>query len=322
MGRIHEDFREWIYEIDPLNTKISGINTLQVNLGNLCNLSCNHCHQGASPLGANIMKREIMEAIADYLKQNRWIALDITGGAPELHPDFRYFVELVKGKSEKIILRSNLVVMTEPGMEWLPEFCREQQLAITASLPCYLESNVDSQRGDGVYRKSISTIKQLNRLGYGTDLELNLVYNPGGRFLPPGQVELEAAYRDELFKTHGIAFNSLYTITNAPVGRFRKQLEKEGKLESYLRLLQENFNPSAAGSIMCKTLLSIDWQGYLYNCDFHQPTGRHLTKDDGSPLTISDLKQEHLERTEIIFADYCYCCTAGDGSSCTGALAV
>jgi radical SAM/Cys-rich protein len=193
-------------------------------------------------------------------------------------------------------------------------------VTITASLPCYLEDNVDSQRGSGVYRKSIRVIKELNSLGYGSEIELNLVYNPGGRSLPPSQSELEAAYKKELLARHGITFSTLYTITNAPVGRFREQLEKEGKLEGYIRLLTERSNPAAAGSIMCGTLISVDWQGYLYNCDFNQATGMNLTGKDGTPLTVFDIEPGFMDGHEIMFSGHCYCCTAGEGSSCTGAL--
>jgi radical SAM/Cys-rich protein len=313
-------FRECISRIDPGYTKISGVKTLQVNLGDLCNLSCTHCHHSASPLGSRIMSRQVMDKIAGVLSGNSGMTLDITGGAPELHPDFRYFMELTNGSAAKRILRSNLAVMAELGMEWLPEFCRAQGVTITASLPCYLEDNVDSQRGSGVYRKSIRVIKELNSLGYGSEIELNLVYNPGGRSLPPSQSELEAAYKKELLARHGITFSTLYTITNAPVGRFREQLEKEGKLESYIGLLTERSNPAAAGSIMCGTLISVDWQGYLYNCDFNQATGMNLTGKDGTPLTVSDIEPGFMDGHEIMFSGHCYCCTAGEGSSCTGAL--
>ncbi|NVO00749.1 MAG: arsenosugar biosynthesis radical SAM protein ArsS [Geobacteraceae bacterium] len=316
----HVDFEAQILEINPAFARITGIETLQVNLGNLCNLCCTHCHQEASPLGTKIMGRDVIDAIADLLTGNRAMTLDITGGAPELHPDFRYFIELTEGNAKKRILRSNLAIMKETGMEWLPEFCALQRLSITASLPCYLEENVDTQRGTGTYDSSISAIKELNRLGYGSELELNLVYNPGGGFLPPSQQELETAYRQELLERHGITFTNLFTITNAPVGRFRSSLEKSGKLDRYMNLLAEKFNPCAAEAIMCRSLLSIDWQGHIYNCDFNQAVGRELRNPDGSPLTVLNLDLDSMRKREILFADYCYCCTAGEGSSCTGAL--
>lgn len=321
MNSVRETFRDCLMTIDSGCTKIAEINTLQANLGNLCNLSCSHCHQEASPQGQRLMSRDVLKRLVDILDAYPDLTLDITGGAPELHPDFRYFIELTEGKAVKRILRSNLAVMEEPGMEWLPEFCANQKLSITASLPCYLEDNVTAQRGNGTYSKSISAIKKLNSLGYGKELELNLVYNPGSAFLPPSQNKLETAYRKELQERHAILFSSLFTITNAPVGRFRKMLENDGNLECYLNLLTDNFNPDTAGSIMCRSLLSIDWQGVLYNCDFHQAVGRHMVKPDGSPLTVFDLNLSLLTGEEILFADYCYCCTAGEGSSCSGALA-
>lgn len=321
MKSVPRSFRNCLLETNADYISITDIKTLQVNLGDLCNLSCSHCHHEASPLGSRLMTRRVMEQIAAILNENPCLTLDITGGAPELHPDFRYFIELTEGKAGKRILRSNLAVMSEPGMEWLAKFCALHSLSITASLPCYLEDNVSAQRGSGTYGKSISTIKELNSLGYGKELELNLVYNPGGGFLPPSQRELETAYRKELQDRHGIVFTNLFTITNAPVGRFRKQLEMEGGLESYMKLLAERFNPATAGSIMCRSLLSIDWQGHLYNCDFNQAVGNQLQKGDGSPQTVFDLNLRLMAGKEIMFADYCYCCTAGDGSSCTGALA-
>lgn len=315
-------FKEHISKLNHLNPGFFTLSTLQVNLGDLCNLNCSHCHHGASPLGTKIMGREVMERIALLCAGQSELTLDITGGAPELHPDFRFFIELTNGVAAKRILRSNLAVMAEAGMEWLPEFCRVQGLTITASLPCYLEDNVDAQRGNGVYWKSIRTLKELNRLGYGSDIELNLVYNPGGRFLPPRQHELEAAYKEELSTRHGITFTSLYTLTNAPVGRFKEQLENEGNFGSYLQLLKDSFNISAAESIMCRTLLSVDWQGYIYNCDFNQATGICLTREDGTPLTVFNIAQGDMDGREIMFADHCYCCTAGEGSSCSGATAI
>jgi len=313
-------FKERLEEVNPEYVTMSALKTLQVNLGNLCNLSCSHCHQAASPAGEKVMGREVMEQIATILAGNRGLTLDMTGGTPEMNPDFRYFVEITAGLAEKRILRSNLTIMTEPGMEWLPGFCREQGLAITASLPCYLEENVNRQRGEGVYDRSIATLRILNGLGYGTELELNLVYNPGGRFLPGNQAELEAAYRKELRERHGITFTRLFTITNAPLGRFGRQLENEGKLDGYMKLLASGFNPLAAANIMCRTMISIDWQGFLYNCDFNQVLGLRICGDGGRPITVSDLETAMLQRSWITFAQHCYCCTAGEGSSCTGAL--
>jgi radical SAM/Cys-rich protein len=314
-------FRDRLVSLDPSFATIAAISTLQVNLGNHCNLACSHCHQAASPQGTAMMQRRVMERIAAILAQQHDLTVDITGGAPELHPDFRLFVEMTEGIAKKRILRSNLAVMTEPGMEWLADFCRKRNIAITASLPCYLQENVDAQRGDGAYIKSIQALQMLNRLGYGSELELNLVYNPGGRFLPPAQGSLESAYREELSARFGIRFSNLYTITNAPVGRFRDMLARDGKLESYQQLLEKSFNPAAAGAVMCRSLLSIDWQGIVYNCDFNQALGINLCNEIGTPLTVFDLQPERLAHGKIIFGAHCYCCTAGEGSSCSGALA-
>jgi len=217
-------------------------------------------------------------------------------------------------------LRSNLVIMAENGWEWLPEFCHDQKLIVVGSLPCYLEENVDRQRGSGVYRKSIEVLKKLNALGYGTDLELNLVYNPGGNYIPGSQLELEGAYKAELKARYGIIFNHLFTITNAPIGRFKEHLEADGSYTEYLRKLANRFNPDAAGNIMCRTLISVDWLGVVYSCDFNQALKMPITADDGSKVTLSDLDDVVMNGKKIRLSQHCYCCTAGEGSSCTGAL--
>ena len=313
-------FKERLQEINPVYIKFDTLQTLQINLGNLCNLSCVHCHLGASPNGKKVMDKEVMKKIVGFLSRKSGLILDITGGCPEMNPDFRFFVEATDGLAQRRIVRSNLTIMTEPGMEWLPEFYREHQLVIIASLPCYLEENVDRQRGKGVYNKSISALKQLNMLGYGGNLELNLVYNPGGNYIPGSQKALELAYKAELLEHHGIVFNHLYTITNAPIGRFREYLESHGLLERYLNLLATSFNPNAAGNIMCRTLVSIDWKGFLYNCDFNQAIGLPITEEQRGILKIEDLEAAAIKGNELFLAQHCYCCTAGEGSSCTGAL--
>lgn len=266
------------------------------------------------------MGADIMDQIAGFLTRHPDLTLDITGGCPEMNPDFRYLIELTEGLTSRRMLRSNLVIMAERGREWLPEFCRSHKLTIIGSMPCYLEENVDRQRGSGVYQKSVQVLKQLNNLGYGTELELNLVYNPGGDFVPGSQKGLEAAYKTELSGNHGIAFNHLFTITNAPVGRFREQLEADGTYADYLRMLAGRFNPEAAGNIMCRSLVSVDWQGKIYNCDFNQALGMQVTALDGSGITISELDDAELNGKKIRLSQHCYSCTAGEGSSCTGAL--
>lgn len=266
------------------------------------------------------MAKEVMEKIVGFLERKSGLVLDITGGCPEMNPHFRFLVEATDGLAERRIVRSNLTIINEPGMEWLPEFYRDHRLVITASLPCYLEENVELQRGKGVYSRSIAALQKLNSLGYGGRLELNLVYNPGGGSIPGSQKELETAYKAELLERHGIIFNHLYTITNAPIGRFREYLETQGAYERYLKLLATSFNPYAAGNIMCRTLVSLDWKGFLYNCDFNQAIGLPITDDQMGILKIDDLEAAAISGSELFLAQHCYCCTAGEGSSCTGAL--
>lgn len=313
-------FRDRLQAVNPHYETFGSLQTLQINLGNLCNLHCAHCHVDASSRGREIMGADIMDQIAGFLTRHPDLTLDITGGCPEMNPDFRYLIELTEGLTSRRMLRSNLVIMAERGREWLPEFCRSHKLTIIGSMPCYLEENVDRQRGSGVYQKSVQVLKQLNNLGYGTELELNLVYNPGGDFVPGSQKGLEAAYKTELSGNHGIAFNHLFTITNAPVGRFREQLEADGTYADYLRMLAGRFNPEAAGNIMCRSLVSVDWQGKIYNCDFNQALGMQVTALDGSGITISELDDAELNGKKIRLSQHCYSCTAGEGSSCTGAL--
>jgi radical SAM/Cys-rich protein len=313
-------FKERLQAVNPEFETFTSLQTLQVNLGNLCNLHCSHCHVNASSRGSEVMGIEVVEQIVSFLSRHPNLTLDITGGCPEMNPNFCTLIEKTKGLTAHRLLRSNLVIMAEPGWEWLLEYCRKHELKVIGSLPCYLEENVDGQRGQGVYRKSIEILKQLNALGYGRELELNLVYNPGGEFIPGRQHELEAAYKEELLVRHGIVFNHLFTITNAPIGRFREHLEATGTYTKYLQLLAGRFNPAAAENIMCRTLISIDWQGKLYNCDFNQAQGMAITADDGSEILLSDLDDNGINGKKILLSEHCYCCTAGEGSSCTGAL--
>lgn len=313
-------FLDRLQAVNPEYETFENLLTLQVNLGNLCNLHCSHCHVDASGRGTEIMGRQVMDQIARFLVGHPGLILDITGGAPEMNPDFRYVIERTEGLASKRLLRSNLTIMTENGWEWLPEFCRDHGLTIIGSLPCYLEENVDRQRGQGAYEKSIQVLKRLNDLGYGTELELDLVYNPGGDFVPGSQSGLETAYKEELRERHGIFFNNLFTITNAPIGRFREHLEADGHYAEYLRLLAGRFNPEAAGNIMCRTLISVDWRGNIYNCDFNQALKMPITSSDGTGMTLADLGGKDMNGKKILLSQHCYCCTAGEGSSCTGAL--
>lgn len=267
------------------------------------------------------MAREVAEKIVAVLRQSPGMTLDLTGGCPEINPQFRYLVEATDALPLSRIVRSNLTVVTELGMEWLADFYRQHRLVVFGSLPCYSAENVEKQRGSGAFDRSIAALEKLNSLGYGTELELNLVYNPCGPFLPGPQRDLEAAYRKELSENFDIVFTNLYTITNAPIGRFRDLLEKKGSYETYLNLLADRFNPETAGAIMCRTMVSVDWQGQLYNCDFNQVLGLPVRGRDGSSLTIDDLEEAARSGKRLELGQHCYCCTAGEGSSCTGSLA-
>lgn len=313
-------FKDRLKAVNPEYETFKNLHTLQINLGNLCNLQCTHCHVDASTRGTEIMGTDVMDQVAEFLIRHPNLTLDITGGCPEMNPNFRYLMEQTKGLAPRRMLRSNLAIMAEKGWEWLPEFCRCHELTIIGSLPCYLEENVDRQRGNGVYRKIVQVLKKLNSLGYGTEVELDLAYNPGGDFVPGNQQGLETAYKKELSANHGIVFHHLFTITNAPIGRFREHLEANGIYAEYLRMLAERFNPKAAGNIMCRTLISVDWQGKIYNCDFNQALGMAAIADDGSEISLSELDDGGMNGTLIELAQHCYCCTAGEGSSCTGAL--
>jgi radical SAM/Cys-rich protein len=304
--------------VDPAATRFERLTTLQINLGNRCNLSCAHCHVEASPAGDRLMQRPTFDAIADLLAEQPGITLDITGGCPELHPDFRALIEQTKGLSPRRIVRTNLTIAVEPGMEWLPEFYREHDLVLTASLPCYSAENVDRQRGEGVFERSIAALRRLNALGYGTERELILVYNPGAASLPGSQELLETAYKRKLQEEHGIVFSRLYTMANAPLGRFRRSLEVRGELETYLLTLRERFNPAAVCNLMCRTLISVDWQGQLYNCDFNQAAGLPIRDEHGRPLTIGELADAIRPGTPLILDEHCLACTAGEGSGCFG----
>jgi radical SAM/Cys-rich protein len=302
--------------------KLDKLQTLQVNLGNRCNQSCAHCHVEAGPNGKNIMNKAVMKKVMDFLKKYLVHCVDITGGCPELNPDFKFFINNLQLLTKQIMVRTNLTVFFEPGLGWMPKWYSDHNVVIIGSLPCYTQENVDGQRGNGVFEKSIAALRILNDLGYGSDerLELNLVYNPGGEFLPGPQQQLEADYKRELNEKNGVKFNKLFTITNAPIGRFRQYLQSNGKLESYQQLLIENFNPEAAKNIMCLNLLSIDYRGIVYNCDFNQALDLPVIDTSGSVVTIDQLGNAVSEGIDIITDEHCFCCTAGAGSSCRGSL--
>ncbi|MDQ6968032.1 MAG: arsenosugar biosynthesis radical SAM protein ArsS [Mariprofundaceae bacterium] len=297
------------------------LTTLQVNLGYLCNQTCVHCHVDAGPRRKEIMQRETVDTILDFLRASDVKTLDLTGGAPEMNPHFRYLVHEACQLGIQVIDRCNLTILSEPGYEGLAEFLAEHKVEVSASLPCYLGENVDAQRGKGVFSASIAGLKALNALGYGMDgssLMLNLVYNPTGTSLPPSQLELEIAYKKELKERFDIVFNQLFTITNMPIKRFGSWLISKGEFEGYMQQLKDSYQPANVDGVMCRSLLSIDWQGYVYDCDFNQMLDLPLP---GKAQThLSELLQENVEGLPIAIMDHCYGCTAGQGSSCSGAL--
>jgi radical SAM/Cys-rich protein len=304
---------------EGLNSR--GIDIIQVNIGLRCNQSCRHCHLDASPSRTEAMDWTLMQQVISVCRASGCTLVDITGGAPELNPHFREFVHALRGEHLQVQVRTNLTVLTEPGMDDMPEFFRDHAVRLTASLPCYTEENVRAQRGPLVYGKSIQALKQLNGLGYGTDadLPLNLVYNPGGPFLPGEQSALEVDYRRELQIRFGISFTRLLTITNMPLGKFRFLLLEENGEDSYLKLLENAFNPLTIPGLMCRNQLSIGWDGTLYDCDFNLALDKPV--NHGSPDHISRFDRESLATRRIVLGDHCFGCTAGHGSSCAGSIA-
>jgi radical SAM/Cys-rich protein len=321
----------------------SKLTTLQVNLGYLCNLSCTHCHVNAGPKRTELATLETVDHILTFIHANKVKVLDVTGGAPEMNPHFRYLVKEARLADVEVIDRCNLTILNEPGYEDLAEFMAHWGVTISASLPCYQEQNVSEQRGKGVFSSSIEALQTLNTLGYGVNpsRKLNLVYNPNGAFLPPAQESLEAAYKAELQEQYGIRFNDLLTITNMPISRFGGMLLAKDLYHDYMTLLKDNYAEKNLSGLMCRSLLSIDWQGYVYDCDFNQMLNWPMRLD--SSLIVSDKKAVHIselykttasndgvgnsvvgdesmEGNEIVIGEHCYACTAGQGSSCGGAL--
>ena len=297
--------------------------TLQVNLGYQCNQSCLHCHVNAGPKRRESMSRETIEDLLGFIDAQQIRQLDLTGGAPELNPHFRYLVSEARQRQLHIIDRCNLTILEEPGQEDLAGFLAQQQVEIVASMPCYLPENVDAQRGKGVYASSIKALQKLNALGYGKDnsgLTLNLMYNPGGPFLPPPQSGLQADYKQKLKQQYSIDFNQLLSLTNMPISRFGSTLVSRGQFDDYMALLKQAFRPENLQTVMCKSLISIDWQGYVYDCDFNQMLDMPLQAADHRRPRIKDLLNTDFSQLPIQIADHCYGCTAGQGSSCGGAL--
>jgi radical SAM/Cys-rich protein len=305
-----------------LSLRAAGVETLQVNVGKLCNQACKHCHVDASPRRTEIMTREVAEQIAAVLRSFRFGVVDITGGAPELCPSFRYLVGESRAAGARVIVRHNLTVMFEEGQTDLPDFFRAHGVEVVSSLPYFLEQQTDAQRGGGVFAKSIEALRRLNAAGYGVGeagLTLNLVYNPVGAYLPPPQGSIEADFKRELLARYGVTFDRLYTITNMPIKRFLEYLRRTGNEERYMRKLVEAFNPAAVEGLMCRTLVSVDYRGHLYDCDFNQMLELGVSPE--LPQHITDFDPERLASRRVATGPHCFGCTAGAGSSCGGALA-
>lgn len=312
-----------IEDTDFPSIRRSRLETLQVNLGYKCNQSCLHCHVNAGPTRTEMMDRETVFEVLAFLKASGVATLDITGGAPELNPHFRALVVAARDIGVHVMDRCNLTVLEQPGQEDLDSFLATHEVEVVASLPCYLEDNVDRQRGQGVFESSIRGLRRLNRLGYGgagSALVLNLVYNPQGPVLPPAQEKLEEDYRRHLAERYGVAFNRLYVLTNMPIQRFGSMLISKGAFGAYMDLLKSAYVARNLETVMCRTLLSVDWRGHVYDCDFNQMLGLPLAWKGRHKTHLRELIGANLARHPIVVKDHCYGCTAGQGSSCGGAL--
>lgn len=298
------------------------LETIQVNMGHLCNMTCTHCHVNAGPATKQVMSPKTANQIIRFLFKHHIKTLDLTGGAPEMVPSFKSLALATKDLVDEIIVRCNLTILLEGGMEWLPEFYQKINAHIIASLPCYTRENVDNQRGKGTFDKSIKALQLLNKTGFGKKdgMKLDLAYNPGGAFLPGNQRSLEKDYKKILGEKYGITFDNLFTITNMPISRFGSKLKKDGDYNQYVSTLEAGFNPLAIANIMCKSLISVGWDGLLYDCDFHQAMKIPLIDTNGIHLNIENLKPEALVDKEIQCRDHCLACVAGEGSSCGGSL--
>jgi len=300
------------------------LETLQANLGYRCNQSCLHCHVAASPKRTEEMSWQTMAVLLDFARRQGVQTLDLTGGAPEMNPNFRRLVSEARALGLRVIDRCNLTILSEPGYETLADFLAEQDVEITASLPCYLEENVDAQRGDGSFQASIEGLRKLNALGYGLPGSghiLNLVYNPLGPSLPPDQTKLEQAYKAQLASRYGVVFNQLFALANMPIKRFGSQLISRNEFHDYMKLLKGAYQSANLDGVMCRSLLSVSWQGYVFDCDFNQMLGLQLGGQQLAPVHLAELLESDLSGRPIRIADHCYGCTAGQGSSCGGALA-
>ncbi|HET7371523.1 MAG TPA: arsenosugar biosynthesis radical SAM (seleno)protein ArsS [Gammaproteobacteria bacterium] len=301
------------------------LDTLQVNLGYLCNLSCIHCHVAAGPKRTELMDRNTIDIVLDFLRASdgQIKTLDVTGGSPEMNPHFRELVIEARRLGVHVMDRCNPTIIEEPGYDWVADFLAAHKIEVIASMPCYTADNVNQQRGKGVFDASISALQKLNARGYGIDgsgLELNLVYNPLGPSLPPNQQVLEAEYKQRLDDAYGIRFNNLFTLANMPIQRFGSLLISKGWFNDYMQLLKDAYRPANLDNVMCRNLISVDWRGYVYDCDFNQMLGLPFGGDAKPRTHLRELIGRNIENLPIAIADHCYGCTAGQGSSCGGAL--
>lgn len=319
----HPRFKDKVATLGMFPLKPADIEIFQINVGKMCNQVCKHCHVDAGPDRKEIMTRETMELCLEILKTSAFKTVDLTGGAPEMNPDFRWFVEEIKALGKHIIVRCNLtIILANKRFHDLPDFFKKHQIEIVSSLPSFTQDRTDRQRGDGVFDESIKALQLLNSVGYGMDgtgLILNLVYNPAGAFLPPDQVALEREYKAELEKRYGISFNNLFAITNMPISRYLDYLLNTGNYDKYMDKLIEAFNPAAVKNVMCRNTISVSWDGYLYDCDFNQMLDLKVSCQDSQHL--STFHAASISTRNIVLKQHCYGCTAGAGSSCGGAVA-
>lgn len=313
-----------ILQRSNLSLRRAKLEVLQINVGKLCNLACSHCHVNAGPKRKEIMTIDTVNRILEWYAKHPVDTVDLTGGAPEMMPDFRALVDGLKGLNPgvRVIDRCNLVILNEPGFEWVGPYLEERAVEIVASMPCYSAENVNAQRGDGVFDRSIAALRDLNSRGYGkgdSEHPLHLVYNPGGAWLPPEQSTLEADYKRELKNHYDITFDRLYALANLPVSRFASFLKRNGEYEEYMELLVSAFNPATVDGLMCRNTLSVDWKGFVYDCDFNQMLKMNL-ESEGEPLALWDIDPSSLEGDSIQVDEHCFGCTAGCGSSCGGSL--
>lgn len=301
-----------------LTLRRAALRTLQINVGRKCNQACRHCHVDAGPWRTEMISEKVAHRIGHWIRQFRPETVDLTGGAPELSEFFRYLVETARECGAHVIDRCNLTIIEEPAYADLPDYLASREVEVIASLPCYTADNVVKQRGQGVFEKSISALRKLNAVGYGSKLPLNLVYNPIGPELPSPQAELERDYKEVLGREFGIVFNRLFALTNQPIARFAEDLRRQGKTEGYMSLLANSFNPATVEGLMCRSTLSVGWLGEVYDCDFNQMLSMEVR--NGKPLYLWDVTPEYLEGWAIRTGEHCLACTAGCGSSCTGTL--